>query len=129
MNERLPPEIRQFIAQQIDSLAQLEALLLLRREAERFWSASELARTLYLSDEMCRGMFEELERRKFVYRDAESGTFRYDCKDLQTDALLGTLAKLYQERRVAVISEIYSNPVAKVQTFADAFRLRKEDPS
>ena len=129
MNERLPPEIRQFIAQQIDSLAQLEALLLMRREAERSWSAADLARTLYLSDEMCRGMFAELERRQFVARNSDDGTFTYSCKDLQADALLGALAGLYQERRVAVISEIYSNPVAKVQTFADAFRLRKEDPS
>jgi hypothetical protein len=43
------------------------------------------------------------------------------------DDLLGELARHYQERRVAVITEIYSNPVKKVQTFADAFRLRRED--
>lgn len=129
MDKQLPPEIRQFIAQQIDSLAQLEALLLLRRESQRFWSASELSRTLYLSDEMCRGMFEDLERRKFVCRDPESDRFRYDCSNVQADSLLAMLAELYLERRVAVISEIYSNPVAKVQTFADAFRMRKDDPS
>jgi hypothetical protein len=129
VNERLPPEIRQFIAQQIDSLAQLEALLLMRREPNRSWRAEDLARSLYLSDEMCRGMFEEFERRRFVTSQAGEGTYAYSCSDLQNDALLGTLATLYQERRVAVISEIYSNPVAKVQTFADAFRLRKEDPS
>jgi hypothetical protein len=36
------------------------------------------------------------------------------------------LAALYQERRVAVITQIYSKPVKKVQTFADAFRFRRE---
>jgi hypothetical protein len=128
VSERLPSEIRQFIAQRIDSLAQLEALFLMRRES-RAWSVAELARALYLSDEMCRGMCDELERRQFIARNVADGTFRYACQDLQADALLGTLANLYQERRVAVISEIYSHPVAKVQTFADAFRLRKEDPS
>ena len=33
---------------------------------------------------------------------------------------------VYRERRVAVITQIYSRPVKKVQTFADSFRLRRE---
>lgn len=129
MNDRLPSEIRQFIAQYIESLAQLEALLLMRREPERQWDAAELARSLYISDDMCRGMFNELERRRFVSRNSHTNTYSYTSDDASSDKLLGELAEFYQERRVAVISEIYSNPVAKVQTFADAFRLRKEEPS
>jgi hypothetical protein len=42
------------------------------------------------------------------------------------DQLIDQLADLYQQRRVAVITQIYSRPVKNVQTFADAFRLRKE---
>lgn len=129
MNDPLPASIRQFVAQQIDSLAQLELLLLLRRDPQRSWTAVDVARQLYLSDEMCRGMFEELERRQYLVRRADDDSYRYACPHLESDSLLSELARLYQERRVAVISEIYSNPVAKVKTFADAFRLRKEDAS
>jgi hypothetical protein len=33
------------------------------------------------------------------------------------------------KRRVTVINSIYSKPIDKIRTFADAFRLRKdEDP-
>jgi predicted DNA-binding transcriptional regulator len=124
VNEHFPAELRQFIAQHIESLAQLEALLLMRREPGRRWAPAELARTLYISDEMVRGMFAELERRGFVARDDES--YFYAASG-PLDDLLGELARHYQERRVAVITEIYSNPVKKVQTFADAFRLRRED--
>ncbi len=124
MNEHFPAELRQFIAQHIESLAQLEALLLMRREPAQRWSPAELARTLYISDEMARGMSAELERRGFVSR--ENDLYFYTA-DGPLDALLGELARHYQERRVAVITEIYSNPVKKVQTFADAFRLRRED--
>ena len=101
---------------------------MMRRESERKWIAVELARQLYLPEEMCNNMLQELERRRFVIRDPDDGAFRYACLDAKVDDLLGRLAILYAERRVAVISEIYSNPVSKVQTFADAFRLRKEDP-
>ena len=126
---QLPTELRQFIAQHIESLAQLEALLLMRRDPQRQWSPAELSRSLYISDEMCRGMAAELERRGFVARRADADTYHYACADAKIDLLLGQLATYYQERRVAVITEIYSNPVTKVQTFADAFRLRKQDPS
>lgn len=129
MNDPLPTEVRQFIAQQIESVAQLEALLLLRREPRKAWSSEELARQLYLSDNMCLSMLDELERRRYVARGADGKTFEYAAADPQNDALLSSLADLYAERRVAVISEIYSNPLTKVKTFADAFRLRKDDPS
>jgi hypothetical protein len=124
VNEHFPAELRQFIAQHIESLAQLEALLLMRHEPTRRWAPAQLARTLYISDEMARGMFAELERRGFVARDDEA--YFYAASG-PLDDLLGELARHYQERRVAVITEIYSNPVKKVQTFADAFRLRRED--
>ena len=129
VNDPLPTEVRQFIAQQIESVAQLEALLLLRRDPQKGWSSDELSRQLYLSDNMCQSMLDDLERRRYVARDADGKTFRYAAANPQNDALLGLLAGLYAERRVAVISEIYSNPLTKVKTFADAFRLRKDEPS
>jgi hypothetical protein len=129
VNDPLSAEIRQFIALQIESVVQLEALLLLRRESQRSWSAEELARHFYLSDKMCQSMLDDLERRRYLVRDSGDDSFKYACPDLKSDGILGTLADLYAERRVAVISEIYSNPVSKVKTFADAFRWRKDDPS
>lgn len=126
MNGPLPHNIREFIAHQIESVAQLETLFLLRQDSGRSWSAEDLSRRLYLSEQMCHGMLDDLERRQFVVRDPASKSVAYLCSDMQTDALLSTLETLYRERRVAVISEIHSNPISKVRTFADAFRLRKD---
>jgi hypothetical protein len=44
------------------------------------------------------------------------------------DAAVAQLAKDYAERRVSVITLIFSKPVDKLRTFADAFRLRKDKP-
>jgi hypothetical protein len=127
MANDFPAEIEQFIAQHIESLAQLEMLLLLRTESTRSWSCFDLARQLYITPDVCTGIVADLERRGFVLRDAaDSSLARYRSTGVSVDQLIDQLAALYQQRRVAVITLIYSKPVKKVQTFADAFRLRRE---
>ncbi|WP_428303936.1 hypothetical protein [Lacipirellula sp.] len=126
MNDPLPLNVRRFLAHQIESVAQLETLLLLRRDSHRLWNAQELAQGLYLSENMCQAMLDDLERRKFLVRASDSNSVRYECADLKADSMIALLEDLYRERRVAVISEIHSTPISKVQTFADAFRLRKD---
>ena len=124
---RANAECEAFIAQHIESLAQMEAVLSMRQDPSRQWDAGELAQKLYITADMCTAMVADLERRGFVRRVDESDRYRYHAADADADRLLGDLGKLYQERRVAVITEIYSKPVNKVQTFADAFRLRREE--
>ena len=52
--------------------------------------------------------------------------YRYQPISEDLDRTVGLLDTIYQERRVAVTTQIYSKPVSNVQTFADAFRLRRE---
>jgi hypothetical protein len=127
MADEFPVELEQFIAQHIQSLAELEALFLLRREPERQWDCAEMSRLLYITADMCGGLLADLHRRGFVQRVPDTDdVYQYQPADPEVDRLLGQLAAIYQERRVAVITQIYSKPVKRVQTFADAFRLRRE---
>ena len=129
MGDDFPPELEQFIAKHIESLAELEALLLMHAEPDRQWDCAKLSQQLYISADMCGGIVLDLERRGFVKRESEEGDdpFRYHAASAEIDRLVTDLAALYQQRRVAVITLIYSKPVKKVQTFADAFRLRREE--
>ena len=70
MASDFPAEIEQFIGQHVESLAQLESLLALRREPGRSWSCAELARQLYVTTDVCAGIVGDLERRGFALRDA-----------------------------------------------------------
>lgn len=126
MTDDFPSELKQFIAQHVESLAQLETLLLLYGEPRQTWNAKELARELYLPVDMCQGIVADLERRRLAVRTpADEGIS--PSGDADVTRLVSQLDHYYRERRVAVITEIYSNPLKKVQTFADAFRLRRED--
>jgi hypothetical protein len=127
MADDFSADVRQYIDQHIESLAQLEALLLLRREPERTWDAADAAKALYILPEQAGTLLADLSRRGFAAAiDANATKYRYQAA-ADVDRVIGELAQAYQDRRVAVISQIYSKPLNKVQTFAEAFRLRKED--
>jgi len=126
----LPEDIRRFIAANITSVAQLELLLLLRGERDREWTADEVSRALYAAASGMAEQLNDLETKGLLYiTHAPDERFRYRPRDDELDALIGRMATLYQERRVAVISLIYAEPTDKARSFADAFRLRKEKES
>jgi hypothetical protein len=107
----------------------LEALLLLRKEPDRTWNAVDIAKALYIPEDAAAALLLEFVRREFAkYRSSAAATIMYRAKDQNTDRLIEELQAAYQDRRVAVISLIYSKPLIKVQTFADAFRFGKENP-
>ena len=58
-----PAKIAQFIDQQIESLAQLEALLLLRTRPDHIWVVDEIAKSLYITPEMTDLLLTDLIRR------------------------------------------------------------------
>ena len=75
------------------------------------------------------GQFAELVARGLAAPATDApDAFRYAPIPPALDATLVQLAKDYAERRVTVITLIFSKPVDKLRTFADAFRLRKDKP-
>jgi hypothetical protein len=123
-----PTAVEHFITAHIESLAQLEALVIIRQGRDRTWSCEDLTRQLYIRESECGAILDDLEKRGFIRRCRENAAvFRYEPASTAIDDLIGELAATYQQRRVAVITQIYSKPINKVQTFADAFRFRRPD--
>jgi hypothetical protein len=125
MVDGLPNDVREFIRQHIHSLAQLEVLLTLRREPERLWTIDEVTTALYLQRQMVNDLLLDVVRRGLA--EQEAGNFRYRPANDVLAALIDRLAQLYQERRVAVTTEVFAKPVDSVRAFAEAFRLRGKD--
>jgi hypothetical protein len=129
-HDDFPPGVRQFIEYHIESVPQLEALLLLRREPQRQWDVGEIAKALYVPPDVASSLLADFVRRGFaILAPSAAPGYSYRTRDDETDRVIDELASVYRERRVAVISLIYSKPLHKVQTFADAFRFGKENPS
>jgi hypothetical protein len=129
----LPKDVQRFISDHISSVVVLEALLLLFAHPGRDWSATELGAELRVDAGWTERELGELARRGVIRRRegasaaAAGDAARYEYpEDAPTRATLAALAECYQERRVSVISMIFAKPAEAIQTFADAFNLRKD---
>ena len=66
MAEDISAEVRQFIEQSIESIAQLEALVLFRQDPERRWAADDMAKALYVPHEMAATLLANFLQRGFL---------------------------------------------------------------
>lgn len=129
MSNDITPELKQFIEHFIESVLQLESLLLLRNEPQRAWTAVDISKALYVPEDVASSLLADFVRGGFaILIPPAKDKYVYRARDDETDRLIDQLRAAYHHRRVAVISLIYSKPLNKVQTFADAFRFGKENP-
>jgi hypothetical protein len=126
MPEKLPEDVYRFVIEQINSVEQLETLLLLRASPEQAWSVETVSHALYTSPAAAAMRLSDLQARGLLVAAEQRDSWQYRAANAELDALVGRLAEAYKERRVTVISLIYSKPQQEVQAFADAFRLRKD---
>ena len=123
-------EVRAFIAERIDSVVQLEVLLLTHADPARSWTAAAVAEQLRIDSAWAAGQLNELAARGLLSpsQDSENGGFRYAPATPELGSAVAQLAKDYAERRVTIITLIFSKPADTLRSFADAFRLRKDKP-
>jgi predicted transcriptional regulator len=123
----IPDDVVAFVMAEIDSIEQLEVLLALFRRAESSFAAEEIARELRIDAGSAAERLANLTARGLAREtEARSGAYRYASPSSAIDRTVAGLATAYAERRVSVINLVFSKPIDKVQTFADAFRLRKD---
>ncbi|HEX2559263.1 MarR family transcriptional regulator [Phenylobacterium sp.] len=117
------PDLLTFIREHIRSVWALELLLLLKRNPERRWTPDELVRELRASASLITNNLDALQRAGLIALD-EDGRCRYAPAGPVLDRLCNELEAAYRERPVALINVIASPP-DKLQSLADAFRIRK----
>jgi Mn-dependent DtxR family transcriptional regulator len=121
-------EIRQFILDNIDSVAQLEALLLLRSGSGRTWNVSTVARHLYIQQTAAAEALRVLhERDLIVLADPGGVAYEYGPKTPERVRLVEDLATVYARQLVAVTRLIHAKAAGDAQGFSRAFRLRKDE--
>lgn len=121
-------DVRRFLAQHIESVVQLEVLLLLHAQPDRDFTPQEVGRELRID---AAGAAEQLAKLCTTGLLTSSGdaapVYRFQATSPAADTV-AALAKAYNDRRVTIISLIYSKPADKIRIFTDAFRIRKEKP-
>ena len=127
-NDLIPEDVRQFIVDKIDSVAELEGLLLLRRNPDTEWDVEALAQRLYTNRQQTEDVLAHLYSQGFLeVKKGEPPTYHYQPGSLGLAEMVDRAAEIYSNYLVPVTNLIHSKPQTKVQQFADAFKLRKED--
>lgn len=121
----IPETVRRLILEAIDSVPELEAVLLLRSHADRDWNAEEAGARLYVSVTVAAHVLSILAQRGLLTMTGER--YRYAPTTTELDAAVTKLAATYATNLIGVTHLIHSKPSPSVLQFADAFRLRKEN--
>ena len=121
----LPEDVHQFLHQNIDSVEQLEVLLLLWRAPERGWTSDDVATAVYSHPSSVVRRLAMLLGQGML-REREPGCYQYAPRTAELHNTVTRLDHIYRERRVAVITLIASKPIDNVRAFSDAFRIRRK---
>jgi len=117
-----------FLQTTIPAVDAAELLLLLRRTPQTAWSIAELTAKLrpsvpipdadavkYLDSFQARGLVAPRDEKRVQYLPASE----------ELEMYVQMLALAYKERPVTLIRMIYALRDSRIQTFADAFKLRR----
>jgi hypothetical protein len=119
----IPEDLRDFILRHIDSIAQLEALLLLRRNLSEAWTAEVGARRLYISEAEATNALDQLCESGLLTCD--EGRYRFDPQSDEQRQMVERLAESYSRHLIPVPNLIHGKP-RRLREFSDAFKIRKE---
>jgi hypothetical protein len=122
-DDPIPAEVRDFILRHIDSVAQLEALLLLLRNPKGSWTVARTAQRLYAPEQEIADVLARLREDGLV--SVNDGGYRYDCASPEQSALIERLAEVYARHLIPMTNMIHAKP-RRIREFADAFKLRKD---
>lgn len=121
--EGVPAEVRDFLLACIDSVAELEALLLLRESPAQDWDAATLARRLYVGEAEGAKILEHLVQCELAARTAAG--FRYHVRDDERQRMVNGLAESYA-RYLVPVTRLIHDKASGMRQFADAFKFRKD---
>src|SRR5688572_11649966 len=98
-NPVIPQEVARFILDHIDSIAQLEALLLLRSSPDTWWECKQAAERLYISEENCLPILERQCARGLLLSEKVGGksAYRYRPKTGDLREMVDRLAYYYSK--------------------------------
>jgi hypothetical protein len=129
MDEIVPPAVQQFVMDRIDSIAQLEAILMMRNAPDTWWPSSTLAERLYIADATCRAELDALCQQGLVLgKEQDIGwSYRYAPSNGELREFVDRLVYYYAHHLVPISNLIHAKPRTRIHEFADAFALKKKE--
>ena len=120
----LPDVVTRDVDLYIDNLDGLEVAMLLYREQARSWTPDQVVTHLRISTRVSRRELERMCTRGIAIL---GNAFRFDGSDPDRAAAVARIAAIYGTRRIELINYVASQTLKRIQSIADAFRIKKDD--
>jgi hypothetical protein len=122
----IPAHVRRFLEENIDTVPQLETLLMMYEKPDHGWPIADVALRNYIDESRATDTLNALQRRGLVIAQESPPRFRFSPASDEVRALVAELAVCYQRKLSAVTELIHAKPSASVKEFARAFDLKKD---
>ena len=120
--DQLSAQIFRFLVDHIDSVPELEALLLFQDNPARQWTSDELAGWLYVSPRSAAAILAKLQRQGWIV-EGSAGAYRF-CTDTAEASLIEHLSRAYARHLTLVARVIHEKPAIGIREFARAFKVK-----
>lgn len=121
----IPQHLKEFLIECIESVSQLELLLIIFKTQNKKWNAAAMAREMRTHPSTALKQMNILSDKGILRKESED-TFIYTPENSELHKKLVDLSELYNERPVAIVTFIYKSPTEKLKGFADAFKFKKD---
>ena len=116
-----------FIASEINSLEQLEILLLLSGTPKQWWTVRSVYEIIKSSLQSVQDRLNEMTESGILVKEGDiDARYQFGLTEGSNLDSINELREAYKQRPVKVVQAIYSKPPDAVKEFAKAFRLRKD---
>lgn len=122
-DEPIPADLREFILGHIDSIAQLEALLLLRRYPSTTWTPGSVAQRLYISEGEATDLLTRLTYDGFVI--VNEGSYHFGPQSADQRQMVDHVADAYSQHLIPITNMIHGKS-RRIREFSDAFKFRRD---
>jgi hypothetical protein len=127
-NNKIPEEIRAFTYKYVTSLEQLEVLVQFVDNPNSEYNSSLLNQTLRTNTTSIESRLEDLFNKGFiVLKDSEKKLYQYGPRTDKLHLEARAITQFYKDNYHSMINLIYSRPMDNIRSFADSFKLRKDD--
>ena len=114
----MPPDVRLFVTSRIHSVAQLEALLVVRAAPEQRWTPRALARRLYIGAPHAAGVLAWLHREGLMEQRDDAFFYGPSSEALRRE--VDALAKAYPRLLIPITELIHAKHGSERQSSGDA---------
>jgi hypothetical protein len=109
----IPEDLREFILATFASVAELEALLLIRANRTGSWSAEQVARGLYTSEIDAERLLDRLSDEGFLAATGNRRCYQYRCEDADRARMADRVAEVYRRHLVPISHLIHTTPKSR----------------